>query len=1072
MKKIGRIYVLFVVGMFVSVSFSAAFSEDSPENEPEEITICQTSTGIPETITILKADLDAHLAAGDTVGPCEGEELEKIDHFKCYLASGQSYINETVKLEDQFIEEVADVLYVTEFCNPVEKIHDGNQVQIKNQDAHLTLYQIQTPTVPDRVVTVSNQFGEDQSIEVSQPFALFVPTQKIPHEEPTGLDHFKCYEAGGKSANAMVYLKDQFGVKNNVSVLVPFMFCTPVEKTHAGVVTPIENPKAHLLCYGIYEGSINKMVTIKNQFTDYDRLTLYRADALCVPTVKEEPEAEKLDHFKCYTVMGWQTIKETVLLKDQFGEGKADVLDPTEFCTPVEKTHDGKVVPIKNPNAHLTKYVITTPSVPDRKVLVSNQFGENMSLVVSQPFALMVPTQKYPHPEPTGLDHYKCYEVSGKSVKAMVSLRDQFKIEENVTVLEPIALCTPVEKTHAGVVTPIENPDDHLVCYAIKGGPFYKYVSYRNQFADYGYFYVRQSQELCVPSEKEEVEEEKELDHFKCYLIWAPGGPANAAVALSDQFGKNNARVDIPYLFCNPVEKSHWGEVTPITNPDAHLKMYFINTYGGYPITYVPPSPNVPAQVVVNNQFGEEQELNVGQPLFLATPTQKYPHNPPSGLDHFQCYAVSGKSLYDMVDLKDQFGIERYVRVYNPLLLCNPVVKTHNYVVTPVENPDDHLVCYGIQRRQYYRYMITADQFRTELLVARDSVLLCVPSAKKVPAPEYPNIQQLCGDHDAGDFDGGMVLPGNPGTGLYKDDPNATWPAGRPRRPCGEYVPIDGFLPPAGVNRFRVAYRKAGDPIPAPGDPTTLTIQTKWILRDRNPGPFCAVNPAHILETDADGWMDASLYLEAKNGGPSTDFCTNSGLRLAVWDTKGLDAIGGDSNGHYVVWLEWDDGAMHSEPYEHHIQLDNTKPVINDLCLRLEDGVTPIGPCGGTGPINGTLTVFADFEDDYYWGYRLRIRGGDPPSSKYYGWHYYYDGTPEVANTDTTGTFPDATTVYLRDVDLNDLNNFTDCCYVLDLWVRDSAIRHSFNHRYANDISGSSTFWANDFLTFAAMPSP
>ena len=38
MKKLGRIYVLFVVGMFVSVSFSAAFSEDSPAEEPGEIT--------------------------------------------------------------------------------------------------------------------------------------------------------------------------------------------------------------------------------------------------------------------------------------------------------------------------------------------------------------------------------------------------------------------------------------------------------------------------------------------------------------------------------------------------------------------------------------------------------------------------------------------------------------------------------------------------------------------------------------------------------------------------------------------------------------------------------------------------------------------------------------------------------------------------------------------------------------------------------------------------------------------------------------------------------------------------
>lgn len=73
--------------------------------------------------------------------------------------------------------------------------------------------------------------------------------------------------------------------------------------------------------------------------------------------------------------------------------------------------------------------------------------------------------------------------------------------------------------------------------------------------------------------------------------------------------------------------------------------------------------------------------------------------------------------------------------------------------------------------------------------------------------------------------------------------------------------------------------------------------------------------------------------------------------------------------------------------------------------------------------------------------------------------------------TDTTGKVPDATTVFLRDIDMNDLGvSFTDCCYVLDLWARDAAIRHTFNHRVANDNSGSSIFWANEFFTFLAAP--
>ncbi|MFQ5854558.1 MAG: hypothetical protein ACE5LU_02785 [Anaerolineae bacterium] len=346
--------------------------------------------------------------------------------------------------------------------------------------------------------------------------------------------------------------------------------------------------------------------------------------------------------------------------------------------------------------------------------------------------------------------------------------------------------------------------------------------------------------------------------------------------------------------------------------------------------------------------------------------------------------------------------------------------------------------------------------------------------AADVPPPQDPNIQTMCGDHSAVDFDGGMVSIGDPGTGLYRDNPSAAWPAGRPRRPCGEYVPIDGFLPNVGVNRFRVAYRPAGDPAPAVG--TALGIRTNWSLRDWRwfPAPGCyddASSPS--LNTDANGWMDAANYLTAADG--TLTGCANSGLRLAVWDTANHQPGFGpaDKDGHYVLWLEWEDGGgvLHREPFDHHLQLDNTLPVINDLLVTLNDGTTPVAACGEAPTGESIFKVHGDFADDYYWGYRLRVRGGDPPASQYYGWHNYYDGTLPVANTDDTGTTPDGSTVYLRDIDMTDLGeSFTDCCYVLDLWVRDAAIRHSFNGRVANNNSGSSAWWDNVFITFAAAP--
>jgi hypothetical protein len=95
--------------------------------------------------------------------------------------------------------------------------------------------------------------------------------------------------------------------------------------------------------------------------------------------------------------------------------------------------------------------------------------------------------------------------------------------------------------------------------------------------------------------------------------------------------------------------------------------------------------------------------------------------------------------------------------------------------------------------------------------------------------PDDPNIQTLCGDRSAVDFDGGMAPINGPGTGLYRENAAMTPPGADPRRPCGEYVPVDGFLPPTNVNRFRVAYRPAGAPAPALN--TADGIQTRWKLR-------------------------------------------------------------------------------------------------------------------------------------------------------------------------------------------------------------------------------------------------
>jgi hypothetical protein len=556
------------------------------------------------------------------------------------------------------------------------------------------------------------------------------------------------------------------------------------------------------------------------------------------------------------------------------------------------------------------------------------------------------------------------------------------------------------------------------------------------------------------------------LDHFKCYRTEGTE-PVDVQVFLQDQFGDTNGLVLEAVRFCNPIQKIHDDQVTRVKNRHAHLTLYRLDV-----------DRDVPRRVVnVSNQFGKEQRIEVAEPLFLAVPTQKrFPgaHPAPKGLDHFECYRADGKPLEAVVDLKDQFHSEPQVKVYAPFALCNPVEKQYGDVMTEVQHPDDHLMCYRIERRPFETQVRVRNQFGDESFSAQDADVLCVPSRKTSPSQD-PNITQMCGDRDAVDFDGGMVAPGDPGTGLLQQNPDATWPDGRPRRPCGQYVPIDGFLPSTGVKRFRIAYRPHTDPVPLLG--TAPGIHTKWILRDRSVTPSCKANAANVLETTGpQAWMDADAYLEAKLGGPSTDWCPNSGLRLAVWDTANHDGLGPpDKDGHYVMWLEWEDTAsvLHREPFEHHLQLDNTLPNLNDLLVTLQDGTTPVGACGEAPEGEHIFKVYADFEDDFYWSYRLRVRGGNPPKTVTYGWHNYYDGTSFVANTDKTGTTPPGSTVFLRDVDMNDFGaSFTDCCYLLELFVRDAAIRHSFNNQVANETTGG--YWddVSKFITFSAAPAP
>jgi hypothetical protein len=220
------------------------------------------------------------------------------------------------------------------------------------------------------------------------------------------------------------------------------------------------------------------------------------------------------------------------------------------------------------------------------------------------------------------------------------------------------------------------------------------------------------------------------LEHFNYYLAADERGyiPLGEVVYLEDQFSAVQAEVGYAAGFCNPVEKRHDG-VTPISSPDHHLTIYSLD-YEEEPETWF---------VWVDNQFGTQQELIVSGPVGLAVPTQKEGHEPPVGLDHFLLYnVIEGPSVNVVVGLDDQFGDQPEVLVTTPIAFGIPVQKTHDGVVTEIEDPEAHLVFYEIEGEEFEAKVQVVNQFGAQTLDMVGPYLLAVPSEKMSPYPALP----------------------------------------------------------------------------------------------------------------------------------------------------------------------------------------------------------------------------------------------------------------------------------------------------------------------------------------------
>ena len=248
------------------------------------------------------------------------------------------------------------------------------------------------------------------------------------------------------------------------------------------------------------------------------------------------PDPVTTDHYLAYDVKETKHTdkfeKITVELSDQFETGASYTVEkPHHLYNPVQKTHDGSTTDITDDDSHYVGYKIKTPKGESKfekvtNVLVQNQFGD-IIVDVKKPKLLLVPSAKdhFTTPDPLDLpitvNHFKCYDVkeskdTPKFVKRIISVFDPNfdspgDLPQDFEVKKPKMLCNPVEKQVDNAdgtveITPIQNPENHLMCYDIKklkDDPKFEKISVftNNQFGP-EQLDVKKEKLLCVPSIK------------------------------------------------------------------------------------------------------------------------------------------------------------------------------------------------------------------------------------------------------------------------------------------------------------------------------------------------------------------------------------------------------------------------------------------------------------------------------------------------------------------------------------------------------------------------------------------
>ena len=488
-----------------------------------------------------------------------------------------------------------------------------------------------------------------------------------------------------------------------------------------------------------------------------------------------------LDHFKGYEVADSTPLGENVILSDQFFPDGFDavVQDARLFFNPTDKLLPEEETLISNEDHHFTLYQLShTEYGRFFNVEVTNQFngGEPQYLTVGGPAFLAVPTQKT-EPGTSGVD---CVDFEDPTLGTVYNVGDTF-MDSGVNIEVEEYYWYGGGSTTDGTAT-IQNggeaggsgqdincnnvnlafyfsyPLDGLtLLYGYSGGDLniningvleksldpasipspidgvnvvnIDFGAGKGMLALSGAIssFAIGGQEFWVddvcPTEPHDPP--LALDHYLVYVVVNDAFVEVPPVELSDEFGVDpEVIVGKAALFANPVQKTHGEVTTDIRNDNDHLVFYEIfETTVSYP------------KVTVNNQFGDEQDLYLGEPaVLLGVPSEKKDWG--EQLDHFTGYPVTEEPLYvgRNVTLDDQFVNNYEATVGYPYFFFNPAAKTLTESWPPIVNPDHHLTMYQLETMPTQEWnVVVENQFGKQELTVFGPVWLLVPSQKIEP---------------------------------------------------------------------------------------------------------------------------------------------------------------------------------------------------------------------------------------------------------------------------------------------------------------------------------------------------